>query len=896
MGWDGCEDMPEAYGQACAELTAEQQERLHFELMTISFMGFPDYFLIVQDFINWGRRNGVSVGPGRGSAAGSCVAYCLGITNLDPIRYDLLFERFLNPERISMPDIDVDFDDEGRYRVIQYVQDRYGADHISHVITFGTMAAKLAVKDVARISGLSIPESNRLTKMIPDRPIIVKENGEDKEYKPTLANSVKYIKELKHEYEEGEPLVREVLDYSLKLEGCIRQTGIHACAMIIGRGNLTDYIPISMGTDKATGQEVWVSQYEGTKIEDVGMLKMDFLGLKTLSIIKRALELVKKRFGQDIDIEKIPIDDPAVYDLYARGDTKSIFQFESGGMKEWLIRLHPERFEDLIAMNALYRPGPMDYIPDFVAGKNDPSKIHYDLPEMEELLKETYGVTVYQEQVMRLSQKLAGFSKGKADKLRKAMGKKQKSVLDSLKESFMKGALANGHPEDVLTKIWSDWEAFAKYAFNKSHATCYAWVSYQTAWIKAHYPSEFQASNLTQNISNMDEMKEIMADCRKAGIKVLSPDVNESDAQFSVNRQGDIRYGLGGLKGFGDNVVDAIISERDAHGPFSDLFDFVERMAEMLNRRNVETLIYSGAFDSFGLKRSQYFLPCKNEELFIDELVKYAWLFRNDQLDSANSLFGEVEELKPVRPEAPMMTGEEDRLALLQQEKEFVGMYLSSHPLDRYRFEIETFADCQLSGLQALIDECEQKDKPGKAAVAGIVTDVKTLTTRNGSQGARVILEDYSGTYEFALFGKDYQAWLPFMQLHAQIYIEGTIDPRYFLKPEERAQGKRAPYGFKIKKITLLGNLGEDLLTGINLNLEADRLSPEFREKLVRLLKHHGLQRRILLQEIPGRRLRSIYLRSRKARCQLLRVPAVNAGGPLFPSVGFVHGYIIGRF
>ena len=819
------------------ELNEEQRERLHFELMTISFMGFPDYFLIVQDFINWGRRNGVSIGPGRGSAAGSCVAYCLGITNLDPIRYDLLFERFLNPERISMPDIDVDFDDEGRYRVIQYVQDHYGADHISHVITFGTMAAKLAVKDVARISNLSIPESNRLTKMIPDRPIIVKENGEEKEYKPTLANSVKYIKELKHEYEEGEPLVREVLDYALRLEGCIRQTGIHACAMIIGRGNLTDYIPITMGTDKATGQEVWVSQYEGTKIEDVGMLKMDFLGLKTLSIIDRALALVKKRFGKDIDIEAIPIDDPAVYDLYARGDTKSIFQFESGGMKEWLIRLHPERFEDLIAMNALYRPGPMDYIPDFVAGKNDPSKIHYDLPEMEELLKETYGVTVYQEQVMRLSQKLAGFSKGKADKLRKAMGKKQKSVLDSLKESFMKGALANGHPEAVLTKIWSDWEAFAKYAFNKSHATCYAWVSYQTAWIKAHYPSEFQASNLTQNISNMDELKEIMADCRKAGIKVLSPDVNESDKDFSVNKNGDIRYGLGGLKGFGENVVLAIIKERTEHGPFTDLFDFVERMAEMLNRRSVETLVYSGALDSFGYKRSQYFLPCKNDEMFIDEVVKYAYLYRNDQLDSANSLFGEVEELKPVRPEAPVMSGEEDVLALLQQEKEYVGMYLSSHPLDRYRFEIETFADCQMSGLQALIDECEQKDKAGKAAVAGIVTDVKTLTTRNGSQGARVIVEDYSGTYEFALFGKDYQAWLPYMQLHAQIFIEGEIAPRFFVSPEERAQGKRPSYTFKIKKITLLGNLGEDLITSFNLILDSDRLSPDFRAKLVKTLK-----------------------------------------------------------
>ena len=833
-----------ARGRYGDTLTQEQQERLHFELMTISYMGFPDYFLIVQDFINWGRRNGVSVGPGRGSAAGSCVAYCLGITNLDPIRYDLLFERFLNPERISMPDIDVDFDDEGRYRVIQYVQEHYGADHISHVITFGTMAAKLAVKDVARISNLPIPESNRLTKMIPDRPIIVRENGEDKEYKPTLANSVKYVKELNNEYENGDPLVREVLSYALQLEGCIRQTGIHACAMIIGRGNLTDYIPITTGVDKATGQVVWVSQYEGTKIEDVGMLKMDFLGLKTLSIIDRCLAMVKKRYGLDIDIEKIPIDDPAVFDLYSRGDTKSIFQFESGGMKEWLIKLHPERFEDLIAMNALYRSGPMDYIPDFVAGKNDPSKIHYDLPDMEEYLKETYGVTVYQEQVMRLSQKLAGFSKGKADKLRKAMGKKQKDVLDSLKGAFMKGATANGYPQDILEKIWKDWEAFAKYAFNKSHATCYAWVSYQTAWLKAHYPSEFQASNLTQNISNMDEMKEIMADCRKAGIKVLSPDVNESDAQFSVNRQGDVRFGLGGLKGFGENVVNAIIAEREANGSFKDLFDFMERMGNAVGRKPLETLVYSGALDSFGLKRMQYFSPGKSGELFIDELVRYSVLFRNDTLNSESSLFGDVEELKPVRPEAPMFVGEEDTLELLQKEKEFVGMYLSSHPLDRYRFEIERFAS-PLSELSELIDQSDKEGKSRKARVAGIITDIKTLTTKSGSPGAKIILEDFSGNYEFALFGKDYQQFFPMLQLHSQVFVEGEIAPRYRISPEEAAAGKKAPYEFKFKTISLLGLVSESLVSSFDILVDTATLNADFRKKLMQLLKGYKGKTRV---------------------------------------------------
>ena len=828
------------YGEALDE---EQSTRIHFELMTISNMGFPDYFLIVQDFINWGRRNGVSIGPGRGSAAGSVVSYCLGITNLDPIRYNLLFERFLNPERISMPDIDVDFDDEGRYRVIQYVQEKYGADHISHVITFGTMAAKLAVKDVARISHLPIPESTRLTKMIPDRVFTVRENGEDKEIKPTLANCVKYVPELRHEYEEGEPLVREVLEYALRLEGCIRQTGIHACAMIIGRGNLSDYIPITLGVDAATNQEVWVSQYEGTKIEDVGMLKMDFLGLKTLSIINRCLELVKKRFGcvdgkEDFDIEKIPIDDPLVFDLYSRGDTKSVFQFESGGMKEWLQKLHPERFEDLIAMNALYRPGPMDYIPDFVAGKNDPAKISYDLPDMETYLKETYGVTVYQEQVMLLSQKLAGFSKGKADKLRKAMGKKKKDVLDSLKASFMEGARKNGYPADVLEKIWKDWEAFAKYAFNKSHATCYAWVSYQTAWLKAHYPAEFQASNLTQNASNMAELKEIMEDCRKGGIPVLSPDVNESDASFSVNAKGEIRFGLGGLKGFGDNVVAAIIKERKENGLFADEFDFVERLSGVVNRKSMEILVFAGAFDSMGHKRSQFFAPCPGGNLFIDELVHYGELFRNDSIDSSSSLFGDAEEMQPVRPDFPVFIGEEDTMQLLQEEKKLCGMYISSHPMDKYAFEVKTFTSCKLPELDSRIQECAQEKRNSKEQVAGIVTESSAITRRNGTPGTKVLLEDYDGSYELLFFGKENEEFLPFLTEKSMLYLEGEIRPRYMLKPEERAEGKpEPPYTFRVQKISLLGNVTEQKVRSFSISINTSDLSPAFRKELQAVLK-----------------------------------------------------------
>jgi len=828
LAWQGA-------AQRYPEFTPELRERMDFELKTISRMGFPDYFLIVQDFIAEARREGISVGPGRGSAAGSVVSYCLGITNLDPIKYDLLFERFLNPERISMPDIDVDFDDDGRYRVIQYVQEHYGVDHISHVITFGTMAAKLAVKDVARISQLSIAESNRLTKMIPDRPFEARdEKGEKKMFKPTLKNCVRYLPELKAEYENGDPLVREVLKYAVKLEGSIRQTGIHACAMIIGRGNLTDYIPISIATDKSTGQDVWVSQFEGSQIEDVGMLKMDFLGLRTLSIIKECLALIKKRYGKDIDIEKIDIADPAVYELYSRGDTKSVFQFESGGMKEWLQKLHPQRFEDLIAMNALYRPGPMEYIPQFVARKRGEEPITYDLPDMKQYLEETYGVTVYQEQVMLISQKIAGFSKGKADKLRKAMGKKKLDVLESLQKDFMAGGLSHGHPQATLEKIWKDWRAFAEYAFNKSHATCYAWVSYQTAWLKAHYPAEFQAANLSQNLSNMDELKEIMADCRKNGIKVLTPDINESDAHFTVNHDGNIRFGLGGIKGFGDNIVTAILAEREKDGVFADPYDFIERMAGVVNRKALESLLLAGALDSFGYKRSQYLLPCETGSVFLDELVHYGELYSNDQVNSATSLFGEVEEMKPHRPAIPAAPHEENTLELLKQEKELVGMYLSSHPLDKYAFEIEHFTTCSLDKLQDTIDDCAARKATIPARIAGIVAEEKTLVTKAGKQGAKLTLEDFGGNYELVLFGRDYDAWRPVLKLHDQLFIQGEISPRFGAGRDGKPSTE---YSFKIKEVSLLGTVAESHLAGITISLNTEVLSPEFRSEFISILK-----------------------------------------------------------
>ena len=852
----------ERYGET---LNQETSERLDFELKTISRMGFPDYFLIVQDYIAAARAHGISVGPGRGSAAGSAVAYCLGITNLDPIKYDLLFERFLNPERVSMPDIDVDFDDDGRYRVIQYVQDHYGVDHVSHVITFGTMAAKGAIKDVARISRLPLDESNRLTKMIPDKPITVTEtsevelkegeepeNGErviekdgkrykivkkDSDKKPTLKNCVKYVPELKNEYENGSPLVREVLNYALQLEGCIRQVGIHACAMIIGRGNLTDYIPITLGVDKATDQKVWVSQYEGSFIEDVGMLKMDFLGLRTLSIIKICLAEVKKRFGIDIDIEKIPIDDPKAYEIYSNGDTKSVFQFESPGMMEWLQKLHPERFEDLIAMNALYRPGPMDYIPSFVARKRGEEPITYDLPAMEEFLKETYGVTVYQEQVMLISQKVAGFSKGKADKLRKAMGKKKIDILQSLYNDFIEGGKKNGHPEDVLKKIWKDWEKFASYAFNKSHATCYAWVSYQTGWLKAHYPSEFQAANLSMNKNNMAEIQAIMADCKKHRIKVLNPDVNESESNFTVNKNGDIRFGMGGMKGFGANIVDAIVAEREANGSFKDIYDFCERMAGIVNRKAMESLVYAGALDSFGIERSRYFLIGSDGLQFLDELLNYASVTKKNAEDDAASLFGDAEELKAEKPEPPAMVGEADLLELLKKEKDMVGMYLSDHPLKRYEFELETFTSCRLSELDDLVTECEREHRQQKVFIAGFITSTEVKTSRTGKPFAKTTLEDFSGTYELALFGKDYETFMPYLTEHTAIFVEGEIKEAYFSKSDDKEKTTNAPYKFRVKKISLLGNIGDALLSGFTIELSTPMVSADFRKHLMSVVK-----------------------------------------------------------
>ncbi len=900
------------YGE---HLNEEQQERIHFELTTISRMGFPDYFLIVQDYIAASRKQGWMVGPGRGSAAGSVVAYCLWITNLDPIKYDLLFERFLNPDRISMPDIDVDF--ENLQAAHEYVEQKYGADHVSRVITFGTMAAKSAIKDIARISHLSIDESNRLSKMVPDRlsekveqeypfnPKLdelkpgfkriekeVEEDDpehpgekrmvkktfqkglEDKDVKITLANCYRLVPEFKTELEDGQALNKEVLKYALDIEGSIRQVGMHACATIIGPGNLTDYIPICLSKDKDTGLDVWTSQFDGHYIEEVGMLKMDFLGLNTLSIIHRCLDYIKERHGLDIDIEAIDIADPATYALYGRGDTTGVFQFESPGMREWLRKLHPERFEDLIAMNALYRPGPMDYIPDFVARKQGQQKIEYDLPDMEEFLSETYGVTVYQEQVMLLSRKLASFTKGEADKLRKAMGKKQIAVMMELKDKFMKQGMANGHPEKVLDKIWKDWEKFAQYAFNKSHATCYAWVSYQTAWLKAHYPAEFFAANLTCAL-NMEEIQKIMADSKAHGVKVLSPDVNESQLYFSVNAQGHVRFGFKGIKTFGENVAMGILEERTRGGRFTGLVDFVERMSKTplgLNRRTIEQLYCSGAFDSFGIDRRVFEMPSSDGgDIYLDSLAKYAALLKNDSgYDEGMSLFGSVEELKPQPPAMPEVTTEADtsrRVELLHKEKELVGMYLSAHPLDAYEVERQYFAPDSLEDLPALIAACHEKKTTQKVRYAVMITTRESKISVSGRPWLSYEAEDMNGIYAGKLFTKDYDRFQHFMQAGAFLYLEGTVQQRRRPGPEE--QYDDVPHEFRLEEVAYLGNLCENKVKEFVLELDVAAADKALMDQAYKVLRKYKGKTPVVLDLLDYDKKYRVQLRSRKTPVQV---------------------------
>ncbi|MCD7815641.1 MAG: DNA polymerase III subunit alpha, partial [Bacteroides sp.] len=639
LAYDGAK---RRYGE---QLTDEVKERIKFELHIMKTMGFPGYFLIVQDFISAARNQlDVSVGPGRGSAAGSAVAYCLGITQIDPIKYDLLFERFLNPDRISLPDIDVDFDDDGRGRVLNWVTEKYGQEKVAHIITYGTMATKLAIKDVARVQKLPLSESDRLCKLVPDKIPDKKLN---------LPNAIAYVPELQAAEVSSDPVLRDTIKYAKMLEGNVRNTGVHACGTIICRDDITDWVPVSTADDKETGEKMLVTQYEGSVIEDTGLIKMDFLGLKTLSIIKEALEDIKQSKGVILNIDEIPIDDPATYKLYSEGRTIGTFQFESAGMQKYLRELQPTTFEDLIAMNALYRPGPMDYIPDFIDRKQGRKPIEYDIPVMEKYLKDTYGITVYQEQVMLLSRLLADFTRGESDALRKAMGKKLRDKLDHMKPKFIEGGKKNGHDPKVLEKIWADWEKFASYAFNKSHATCYSWVAYQTAYLKANYPSEYMAATMSRNISNITEITKLMDECKATGVNVLGPDVNESSLKFSVNRHGDIRFGLGAVKGVGEAAVQSILEEREKNGPFRGIFDFVQRVnLSACNRKNIENLALAGGFDSFTeIKREDFFVKNAKDESFSEVLVRYGSKYQLDKAAAVNSLFGGDLQVEVATPE-----------------------------------------------------------------------------------------------------------------------------------------------------------------------------------------------------------------------------------------------------
>lgn len=743
------------------KLTDEIKERIAFELKTIEWMGFPGYFLIVWDFIRAAREIGVSVGPGRGSAAGSVVAYALKITNIDPIAYDLLFERFLNPERISLPDIDIDFDEDGREDVMHYVVQKYGQKRVAHIITFGTMAAKSSIKDVARVQKLPLPESDRLSKLVPEKP------------GTTLEKAYKEVPELAAERNSENPLIRDTLRYAEKLEGSVRQTGVHACGIIIGQDDLEKFAPISTAKDA----ELFVVQYEGSLVEDAGLIKMDFLGLKTLSIIKDAVENVKESKGIDIDIDDIPLDDKKTFELYSNGETTGLFQFESPGMKKHLRALQPNRFEDLIAMNALYRPGPMEYIPNFIARKHGREAITYDLPDMAEYLEDTYGITVYQEQVMLLSQKLAGFTKGQADTLRKAMGKKQRAVLDKMKGTFIEGAVAKGHPAQVCEKIWGDWEAFAQYAFNKSHSTCYAYVSYQTAYLKAHYPAEFMAALLSRNLSDIKKISFFMDECKRMGAPVKGPDVNKSRHHFSVDSEQNIRFGMGGIKGLGENAVQAILDERKANGPFTDIFDFVERVnLQTVNKKNIECLALAGALDSIApFHRSQFFVQDNKGSSFIESLIRYGSLVQAERAQKQNSLFGDM--MSGVMVQKPEIPCAETwgKLETLEKEKAVVGIYLSSHPLDDYRILIEKYCSNTVSELDDL-SSMRERD----FTVAGMVTSAQYLTTKTGKPYGRFTIEDFGGSHTFTLWSKDWETFHSFCFEQNSILIKGRVQMSRF--------------------------------------------------------------------------------------------------------------------
>ncbi len=784
------------------------RERLNFELNTIKRMGFPGYFLIVQDFIATAREMGVSVGPGRGSAAGSAVAYCLKITDIDPIKYDLLFERFLNPDRISMPDIDIDFDEDGRDMVLRWVVEKYGQDVVAHIITFGTMAAKMAIRDVARIQKLPLPEADRLAKLVPDRP------------GTSLKKAFEEVEELRKEKNSQNPLVINTLKFAETLEGSVRQTGLHACGIIIGRNDLTDNIPVCVSKET----DLLVTQYDGKHVEDAGMLKMDFLGLKTLSIIKDTVENIRESLGKTVDIDHLPLDDPKTFELYAKGDTTGLFQFESAGMKKHLRDLQPNRFEDLIAMNALYRPGPMEYIPSFIRRKHGSEKIRYDLKEMEEYLTDTYGITVYQEQVMLLSRKLAGFTGGQADSLRKAMGKKIRKMMDELKVKFIEGCGKNGYDKNIVEKIWKDWEAFAQYAFNKSHSTCYAYVSYQTAYLKAHYPAHFMAAVLSRNISDIKKIGFFMDECRRMGISVLGPCVNESTLKFTVNKNGDIRFGLGAIKGVGESAVEMMVKERKKNGNFLDIYDFVERnKLPSITRKTMEALAISGAFDSLGeINRRQYIEVEENEATFIERLIKYGNKHQFEKNTPQQNLFGEMNQETIAKPPPPDID-EWHLLDKINREKELIGIYLTAHPLDRFKTEIDSFCTTNLHEMNDL------KSLSGRDfTFCGIVKTIRdTVDQWRNKPYLMAMVEDFTESYTIRLRGDDYVKFKPFFNPEIALLIRASVN-----EWRPRDEPGKIVYSLKINHISLMSEVKEKLVKAIDLDIPLTSVNEKLIDEL----------------------------------------------------------------
>lgn len=844
LAYDGAKRL---YGDPLPE---EVAERVKFELHIMKTMGFPGYFLIVQDFINSARDElGVMVGPGRGSAAGSVVAYCLGITKIDPIKYDLLFERFLNPDRISLPDIDTDFDDDGRGKVLEWVEDKYGHDKVAHIITYGTMATKNSIKDVARVEKLPLDVSNHLCKAIPDRlPDGLKMN---------LPNAIKCVPELREAEASPDPQLSNTIKYAKMLEGTVRGTGIHACGTIICRDAISDWVPVSTAEDKSDpGHKLLATQYDGHVIEETGLIKMDFLGLSTLSILKEAVENIRFTQGIEVDLDNIPIDDELTYKLYQEGRTVGTFQFESAGMQKYLRELKPTVFEDLIAMNALYRPGPMDYIPSFIARKNGKEEIKYDIPCMEKYLKDTYGITVYQEQVMLLSRQLANFTRGESDALRKAMGKKKKDIVDAMKPKFIEGGKKNGHDPKVLEKIWADWEKFASYAFNKSHATCYSWVAYQTAYLKAHYPAEFMAGNMSRCLNDITKITKLMNECQAMGIACMGPDVNESRQKFSANKKGEVRFGLGAIKGMGDAAAQAIIDEREKNGLYKDIFDFVQRVnLSAVNSKALESLVLSGAFDGFKIKRESFFARNPDGRTFLETLMRYGQVYQQEKNESRQSLFGAMEEVEIATPAIPQAESW-SAIEKLNRERDLVGIYLSAHPLDEFEFILKNLCNTQ---CQELNDRIELSKKQ-EVVLGGIVTAVRSKYTKTGKPCGFVTIEDFDGSGELALFGEEWGKWRGMLIEGCTVMVKAQFVQRF--RNSDMME-------MRITDIQYLQTVKDTQIEKITISLEADKLDDTTVSDLVTIIKDAPGTTQLFFQVRETSNSKPFVLRSRKEKIDI---------------------------